>query len=331
MGNDRQEHSSTYFVQDRSNNEQELLHFWAFGDLHYRAIPPWHAMHSQRLALMFDDLHALWQMEGKPDFCVSPGDIVETCAIENYRVARQSLEAQLGDIPFYPGIGNHEYYELDGEDPALMGKIFTTFWQKPLCYTWEAGDVVCIMLDYPDPTTLEEQLRVYLSNTTLAFLDAELTRHADQLAIIFSHCPLYGTVGDRDPERIIDYNSFQIFFSLENSQQVRDILARHSNASLFISGHTHSGWEAPGLVLTEQLGNHPVTFINLMSPWYTGMNTGPDLSTDLTTISYVADNPDVIPTFSIRLTPQQATIRVRDHRTQSWLKQWIVPCRTKQQ
>jgi hypothetical protein len=313
-------------------NEQESLHFWAIGDLHYRALPIWHTMHSQRLASMFDDLHALWQTEGKPAFCVSPGDIIDTCALENYQIARQSLQTQLGDIPFYPGIGNHEYYGADGEDPALMGETFTNFWQKPLCYTWEVGNVVCIMLDYPDPTTLEEQLRVYASDATLAFLDAELARHANQLAIIFLHCPLYGTVGDRDPERLLDFNSFQNFFSLENSQEVRDILARHRNASLFISGHTHSGWEAPDLVLTEQLGDHPVTFINLMSPWYTGLQgTGPDLSPDLTTISYTADDPDVIPTFSIHVTPQQATIRVREHRTRRWLKQWSVPCNTPSQ
>lgn len=318
MFNDRQMNPST--------NGQESLHFWAFGDLHYRAIPPWHSMHTQRLAFMFNDLQTLWQAEGKPAFCVSPGDIVETCALENYHIARQCLEAQLGDIPFYPGIGNHEYYGANNEDPTRMEETFTTFWQKPLRYTWEVGNVVFIMLDYPDPTTLQEQLRVYLSDTTLTFLDTELTRHADQPAIIFSHCPLYGTVGDRDPAHIIDFNSFQLFFSLENSQEVRDILARHNNACLFISGHTHSGWEAPNLVCTEQLGQHPVTFINLMSPWYTGMNTGPDLSPDLTTISYTADNPDVIPTFSIRITPHQAIIRVRDHQTQRWLKQWTVPC-----
>ena len=73
------------------------------------------------------------------------------------------------------------------------------------------------------------------------------------------------------------------------AQEVRDILARHNNASLFISGHTHSGWEAPGLVLTEQLGNHPVTFINLMSPWYTGTHTGPRLSPDHRSLSYIPD------------------------------------------
>src|SRR5712692_807612 len=88
----------------------ELLYFWAFGDLHYRADNQWHAIHSQRMAVMFEDVKSLWLDEGTPAFCVSPGDIVDTGKLENYKLAKMDLAAHLGKIPFYPGIGNHEYH-----------------------------------------------------------------------------------------------------------------------------------------------------------------------------------------------------------------------------
>ena len=215
-------------------------------------------------------------------------------------------------------------YGPDGEDPEIMIETFTTMWEKPLRYAWVAGKVACIMLDYPNPRTLIEEKKVYISSETLSFLDDALKEFAAYPAIIFLHCPLYNTVLDRDPEQHRDYNSLQSFFAPENSQEVRDILARHKNVCLYFSGHTHSGWEAPNLVSTEYLGGHPVTFVNLMSPWYTGRHKDPQINAD-GTLQYTPDNPDVLPTFAIRIYPQQISIRVRDHHTQQWLKEWRVP------
>jgi 3',5'-cyclic AMP phosphodiesterase CpdA len=310
---------------EQLTDQQALLMFWAIGDLHYRALPFWHELHSARLAPMFDDLHALWQTEGKPAFCVSPGDLVETCAIENYQLAKARLAEELGDIPLYPGLGNHEYHGPNGEDPSRMEATFNEVWRKPARYSWEAGEVVGIMLDYPDVSTLENIQRVYISSRTLAFLDDELAKHPTQTAIIFLHCPLANTVLDRDPAQHRDYNSLEHFFAPENSQEVRDILTRHDTPKLLFSGHTHTGWEAPGLVKVEQLGTHSTTFVNLMSPWYTGRGTGARMSEDYRSATYRADEPDVIPTFQVTIYQQQASIRVRDHRTQRWLKEWIVP------
>jgi 3',5'-cyclic AMP phosphodiesterase CpdA len=311
---------------DQTSASRELLYFWAFGDLHYRTIPSWHEQHTKRLAMMYEDIHELWNgEEGQPAFCVSPGDIVDTCAVENYRLAKASIEEQLGSIPFYPGVGNHEYYGPNGEDPARMVDTYIDAWEKPLRYSWQAGEAICIMLDYPDPLTLDDPKYVYLSEETLTFLDTTLATYAAQPAIIFLHCPLYDTVLDRDPEKQLDYNSLQHFFAPENSQEVRDILTRHPNACLFFSGHTHSGWQAPNLVKTEQLGKHAVTFINLMSPWYTGWHKGPSLSRGR--VTYALDMPDMIPTFAVRLFAEEAVIRVREHRTKTWLKEWRVSLR----
>ncbi|HEY6409213.1 MAG TPA: hypothetical protein VIY29_17260, partial [Ktedonobacteraceae bacterium] len=80
------------------------------------------------------------------------------------------------------------------------------------------------------------------SREALAFLDAALEERPESPAIIFAHCPLRDTVLDRDAERNLDDDSQDPFFFVENSEEVRAILARHKNAKLYISGHTHSGW-----------------------------------------------------------------------------------------
>jgi calcineurin-like phosphoesterase family protein len=306
----------------------ELLYFWAFGDLHYRARSEWHAMHSRRMAPMFKDLRSLWLEEGPPAFCVAPGDIVDTGAPENYKLAKRDLAAQLSNIPFYPGIGNHEFHPESREDSTHSAAEFSAIWGKPVRYTWTVGNVLCIMLDQPDPYEpgpLRESTRVIFSNEALAFLETALAEHYERLAIIFAHCPLRDTVLDRDPENNVDDDSQDPFFYVENSQEVRSILARHTNAALYISGHTHSGWGSPNLVLTEMPGGHPVTHVNLMSPWYTGVHRGPRLSADRLSLEYHPDDPDVLVTFAVRVYRNSAVIGARDHRARQWLAKWIVP------
>ncbi len=309
-------------------SDQERLYFWAFGDLHYRARHQWHAMHSRRLAPMFQDVRQLWLEEGNPAFCVSPGDIVDTGAPENYRLARLDLTAQLGNVPFYAGIGNHEYHAESREDTIHTAREFSEAWDRPLRYTWTIGDSVCIMLDQPNPyvpNPEQENPRVIFSAETLAFLDAALTEFSDLQAVIFAHCPLRDTVLDRDPDRNLDDDSQDAFFYVENSQDVRAILAEHANAGLYFSGHTHSGWGSPNLVMTETLGDHSLTHVNLMSPWYTGRRKGPRLSVDRTTLEYIPDDPDVLASFAVHILDDRALIRLRDHRAGQWLTQWVVP------
>lgn len=309
------------------NNRRELLYFWAFGDLHYRDHRKWQLLHRPRMETMFEDVRRVWQAEGQPAFCVSPGDIVNSGGEQNYALARRELAAQLGDIPFYPGIGNHEYAPNGDQDAPHSASEFSLAWGKPTRYTWLAGDIACIMLDQPDPYLpgqRRENPHVVLSGETLAYLDAALTKHAARLAIIFAHCPLWNTVLDRDPARNLDDDSLDTFFFVENSADVRAILARHPNAALYITGHTHSGWDSPQLVFTEMLGGHPVTHLNLMSPWYTGHGHGP-YRPDPETLIYRPDDPDVQVSFAVRVYPRFTVIRARDHRARAWIGEWRVP------
>jgi 3',5'-cyclic AMP phosphodiesterase CpdA len=297
----------------------ELLYFWALGDLHYCSIDQWQAFHTQRLTSMFQDLRTLWAEEGAPAFCVSPGDIVEVSAPENYQLAKNQLTAQLVKVPFYPGIGNHELYAEDEEDIEHLIQDYTAFWGRPTRYYWVEGEVLCIMLDpigYPEP---------YLTQESLSFLQTALAKHPGHISVIFCHCPLYNTVLDRDPERTLDYHSLDPFFFLQNSTEVRAIFAEYKKVGLYLSGHTHSGWGAPNLVYTEELGGHPVTYVNLMSPWYTGYHKGANLGEARQGFIFRSDEPDLVVSFGIHIYRDHAIIRLREHRQRHWLAEWIVP------
>ena len=308
-----------------------LLHFWVFGDLHYRDHEQWLAHHSPRMKQMLEDVHAVWHEEGLPAFCVSPGDIVDRGAPANYELAKRDLMTHSGHIPFYPGIGNHEFLPENKNDVLHTAEEFTATWGKPVRYAWTAGvdeEFICIMLDQPDPFFPGTRIGnpdVIFSQESLAFLDTTLAAHKERTAIIFAHCPLHNTVLDRDPQQNLDDDSLDTFFFVKNSQEVRTILACHRNAALYISGHTHSGWGSPQLIFTETLGGHPVTHVNVMSPWYTGRLAGPRRNADRTTLEYYADDPDVQVTFALYVSRSKAIIRARDHRSHQWLAQWEVP------
>ena len=303
-----------------ANTAKGALHyFWAIGDLHYCANDQWNAFHTQRLAPMFTDLRSLWAEEGTPAFCVSPGDIIELNTPENFQLAKKQMTTLLGEIPFYPGLGNHELYSENSESEDHLIEDFTAFWGKPIRYYWVEGEVLYIMLDpigYPEP---------YLTQESLAFLQTALSKHPGYISVIFCHCPLYNTVLDRDPVRVLDYHSLDPFFSLKNSIDVRTILGKYEHVGLFLSGHTHSGWGAPHLVKTEKLNGHPVTFVNLMSPWYTGFHKGATLNEDGTIFEFDPDDPDLIVSFAFHIYRDQALIRLRDHKSRNWLAEWNVP------
>src|SRR5262249_40195142 len=140
-----------------------------------------------------------------------------------------------------------------------------------------------------------------------------------------AHCPLYGTVLDRDPARDLDYDSLESFFYLENSEEVRAVLAKHPNACLYISGHTHAGWGSPNLVLTEDLGGHPFTYVNLSSPWYTGKHHGIQWILGREKCRFLPDDPDLSVSLAVRVSREQISLRFREHRTGTWLTEWVVP------
>jgi hypothetical protein len=188
-------------------------------------------------------------------------------------------------------------------------------WDLPAAhYRREIGPATLLVLDMlpagPDESPM-------VPAETLAWLEGALATVGERVAIIAEHCPLAATVGDRDPVQVLDFstsNPRQPAFRLGNSAQVRAVLARHPGPRLFLAGHTHSGWAAPDLVKTEWLGGAPVTFVNLMSLFFTGQGAG-------------ANQPEVVMLWQIDLAAAETTLTAHDLLGGRIARSWPIPLR----
>ena len=88
-----------------------------------------------------------------------------------------------------------------------------------------------------------------LSDKTLAFLERELEAGPDQCWIA-CHWPLFRTVMG-DPR--LHFTSAMAAFHAKPDGRIRELLAGHRNATLWLSGHTHSPLSAPGLIKRVRL------------------------------------------------------------------------------
>lgn len=140
-----------------------------------------------------------------------------------------------------------------------------------------------------------------LSKATLAFLERELSA-TDLDCWVACHWPMYRTVlGDQHKL----YTSETSGFHAQPDAEIRALLARHRNAKAWLSGHTHSPLNAPGLVTRTPLpGKRSILAVNLSAIVATGKTREPD-----------------DPICSLYLTHQrgQIDIRFRDHKRQAWV------------
>jgi hypothetical protein len=152
-----------------------------------------------------------------------------------------------------------------------------------------------------------------LSKATLAFLDRELKNHHAYDCWIACHWPLHHTVlGDRAKLYTSDMKSFHA----KPDKQIRALLARHRNAKAWLSGHTHSPLQAPGLVTRAPLpGGRSIVAANLSGLVATGKTREPS---DPICSVYLTHRPGLI------------EFRFRDHRRRAWIaphKRRVVPVR----
>lgn len=167
-------------------------------------------------------------------------------------------------------------------------------------YTVDLGFVRLIIVGqstYPASDAGEEMT---WSSSDVTFLDDALTAAGSQDCWILSHAPLYNTVlGNGATE----YLSTDADFSAQVDADIRAVLAAHSNAKAWISGHTHSPLSATGLLTTQTIGSHTMAFINVSSIYYTGKTV---------------DAGDTMSSFYITKVSGAIEVRVRDHGSGAW-------------
>jgi 3',5'-cyclic AMP phosphodiesterase CpdA len=139
-----------------------------------------------------------------------------------------------------------------------------------------------------------------LPSATLAFLERELS-DAGMDCWIACHWPLFRTVMG-DPR--LHFTSAMAAFHAKPDDRIRDLLRRHPNAQMWISGHTHSPLSAPGLIKRARLGpKRSIVALNASALVGVGKRRNPRA-----------------PLCSLCLThrPGRIEIRARDHRAGEW-------------
>jgi 3',5'-cyclic AMP phosphodiesterase CpdA len=252
------------------------------GDLHAGAIT------DTRLNAVSRDLKRL----GTPALHLQIGDATERGTREQDELALRFLECLPG--PWVTALGNHDILRNERTAAAWA----RAYGQESHNYSVDLDFARLIVIA---PGRTEPGRRAgRLSERTLRFLERELEEGPGNCWIA-CHFPLFRTVMG-DPRR--HFTSAMAAFHAKPDVGIRELLAHHPNARLWLSGHTHSPLSAPGLIKRVRLApRRSVIAINTSALVGIGKRRNPRA-----------------PLCSLYLTHHRdrLEVRCRDHRRRAW-------------
>lgn len=216
------------------------------------------------LAAAIRHVHAL---SDQPDFILNGGDAIYDALETSREQAEQQWSLwkaawkEHGSLPVRNCLGNHDIWGWDKAKSGTTGS--EAGWGKQLAldqhglersyYAFEAGGWRVFVLD---SLTFDEQTayRAALDEPQFAWLTSELSATpAETPVAIVSHVPLLtvGTVGFVPELRKFPQASRMLAHS--DAYELLDLLRRHTNVKLCLSGHTH---------LTESISFGSLDFVN---------------------------------------------------------------------
>jgi 3',5'-cyclic AMP phosphodiesterase CpdA len=252
------------------------------GDLHAGAIT------DARIAAVSRDVESLRE----PALHLQVGDATEGGLKAEDELALAFLDALPG--PWVSALGNHDILR-NRRTAAAWARVYRRPSQN---FTVDLGFVRVIGVG---PNRTEPGKRAgRLSVATLEHLERAL-EETDRDCWIACHWPLFRTVMG-DPR--LHFTSEMAAFHAKPDERIREILVRHRNAKLWISGHTHSPLSAPGLIRRTRLAKRrSILAVNASALVGIGRRRDPRA-----------------PLCSLYLThrPGRVEVRCRDHRARRW-------------
>jgi 3',5'-cyclic AMP phosphodiesterase CpdA len=252
------------------------------GDLHAGAIT------RVRMEAVSLDIDAL----GPPALHLQVGDATEGGREHEDELAREFLDGL--PAQWVSALGNHDILHND-RSVVDWGRAYG---QRSQNFTVELDFARLIVIG---PDRNEPGRRAgRLSGATLSFLDRELAG-TDKDCWVVCHWPLLRTVMG-DPR--LHFTSAMEAFHAKPDKRIRELLARHRNAKVWLSGHTHSPLSAPGLIKRTRLApKRTIVAVNASALVGIGKRRDPRA-----------------PLCSLYLThrPGRLEVRCRDHRAGNW-------------
>jgi len=252
------------------------------GDLHAGAIT------DVRIGAVRRDVRRL----GTPALHLQIGDATERGIAAEDELALEFLSRLPG--PWVTVLGNHDILG-NGRTPKAWARAYG---QKSRNFSvdLEFARLIALGPDKSEPGGRSGRL----SPATLGFLERELADGPEDCWIA-CHWPLFRTVMG-NPH--LHYTSAMAAFHAKPDDEIRELLARHRNARVWLSGHTHSPLSAPGLIKRVRLApRRSIVAINTSALVGVGKRRNPRA-----------------PLCSLYLTHHRNRfeVRCRDHRARAW-------------
>jgi 3',5'-cyclic AMP phosphodiesterase CpdA len=252
------------------------------GDLHAGAIT------DVRLDALRRDVARL----GTPALHLQIGDVTEGGTKAQDELALRFLDGLPG--PWVTALGNHDILRNERTAAAWA----RAYGQQSHSFAIDLyfARVIVIGPDRTEPGKRAGRL----ADRTLAYLERQLDGGPDDCWIA-CHWPLLHTVMG-DPQ--LHFTSAMAAFHAKPDNAIRDLLASHRNAKLWVSGHTHSPLSAPGFIKRAPLARRR-TILAVNTSGLVGVGKRRNPRAPLCSL-YITHHSN------------RVEIRARDHRARAW-------------
>lgn len=136
------------------------------------------------------------------------------------------------NVPYYIVIGNHDVFKSNGLSKERYLEIIREnnilFRQKTPDYYFRKGEFGFIIAD--GAKEIIPGANGYFKESTLNYVDKQLSKHKKQKIVIFQHFPLV------EPYESKSHNTYK-------AEEYINLLNKHSNVIAIISGHYHANGE----------------------------------------------------------------------------------------